>query len=170
MGHGWSFWGERPEGRGVGRTRAMQIGVLGLAVVVAVTVSALSGRSTGGGASTYRATGIQVDREAPPYRGQIFVTSDRWLGEVNGHLYEVYAGAKLVPARGVPIRSELLLYSVRSTGEKSRSPVYVGAYLPPGGGREPLRIISSHGDVLNVRTSAGAELSFDVARHAFVSH
>lgn len=154
----------------MGRTRAMQIGVLGLAVVVAVTVSALSGRAAGGGAPTHRATGIQVDREAPPGRSQAFATSDRWLGEVNGRLYVVYAGAKLVPARGVPIRSELLLYSARSTGENSGPPVYVGAYLPPGGGREPLRIISSHGDVLNVRTSAGAELSFDVARRAFVSH
>jgi hypothetical protein len=154
----------------VGRTRATQIGVLGLAVVAVVTVSVLSGRSSGGAAPEQLVTGIQVDREAPPYRSQTFATSDRWLGEVNGQLYEVYAGAKLLPARGVPIRSELLLYAARSTGGNSGPSAYVGAYLPPGGGREPLRISSSHGDVLNIRTSAGAELSFDVARRAFVSH
>lgn len=144
-------------------TRGLWAGLLVLVVAIGVTASVLLGHSTSGSGSTHRSTGITQDREAPPYRSQVFVTTDRWAGEASGRRYQVYAGARVAPSRGVAVRSELLLYTVGSSGP----PVFVGAYTPPRGGREPLRIVSSKGDVLEVRTSVGSALWFDVARRMF---
>jgi alpha-tubulin suppressor-like RCC1 family protein len=108
--------------------------------------------------------GLSEKSQGPFGTAMIFLTLDSWSGEVNAHRYEVYAGAAVRPPNGVATRSELVVFDGPAPGG------YVGSFAPPGGGREPLRIVSAHGDVLNVSTSSGALLSFDVAQRAFVPH
>jgi alpha-tubulin suppressor-like RCC1 family protein len=108
--------------------------------------------------------GLSDGRQGPFGTSMRFVTSDSWSGKVNGREYRVYAGAAVRPVSGVAVRSELVVFDGPSQSG------YDGSFAPPGGGREPLRIVSAYGDVLNVSTSAGELLSFDVARRAFVRH
>jgi len=108
--------------------------------------------------------GLSEKSQGPFGTAMIFLTLDSWSGEVNAHRYEVYAGAAVRPPNGVATRSELVVFDGPAPGG------YVGSFAPPGGGREPLRIVSAHGDVLNVSTSSGTLLSFDVAQRAFVPH
>ncbi len=108
--------------------------------------------------------GLSQSRQGPFGTTMTFVTLDSWSGEAAGHQYSVFAGAELRPPNGVAIRSELVVFDGQSPGG------YDGSFAPPGGGREPLRIVAAHGDVLDVSTSAGRLLSFDVAQRAFVPH
>jgi alpha-tubulin suppressor-like RCC1 family protein len=108
--------------------------------------------------------GLSDERQGPFGTSMRFVTSDSWSGKVNGREYRVYAGAAVRPASGVAMRSELVVFDGPSPSG------YDGSFAPPGGGRKPLRIVSAYGNVLNVSTSAGKLLSFDVARQAFVRH
>ncbi len=108
--------------------------------------------------------GISQSSQGPFGTTMTFVTLDSWSGEVDGQQYSVYAGAEVRPPNGVAIRSELVVFDGPSPGG------YDGSFAPPGGGREPLRIVAAHGDLLDVSTSAGRLLSFDVAQRAFVPH
>ena len=108
--------------------------------------------------------GLSDARQGPFGTSMSFTTSDSWSGTVNSRQFRVYAGAAVRPPNGVPLRSELVVFDGPSPSG------YDGSFTPPGGGRKPLRIVSAHGDVLNVSTSAGRLLSFDVARRAFVRH
>jgi hypothetical protein len=129
-------------------------------VVIFVAVAVLAGWHTSGEAGGR----IRQDHEAPPGRGQTFATIDVWLGTVAGHEVVVYAGAKTLPGTGTAVRSELLLYRPPSEGH---APVFEGAFAPPGGGREPLRITAAHGDVLTVEARGGHALRLDVATRRF---
>jgi hypothetical protein len=116
-----------------------------------------------------RRTELSTSREGPIGTNETFDSTGYWVGEADGQWYQVYAGTRVVPTREVAVRSELLVYTISAKVLSGERPVLVGRYTPPAGGTEPLRIVAYQGDVLDVRTSTGALLSFDVADLSFGS-
>jgi hypothetical protein len=138
------------------------IGLVTLAVIIAAAVVLLTGAHSGGEGGGE----VRQSRERPPGAGHTFASLDCWVGTVHGQQLVVYAGAKVLAPAGTAVRSELLVFATPSA---AGAPKFDGAFTPPGGGREPLKIISASGDVLKVQTRSGADLYFDVARRAFVT-
>jgi hypothetical protein len=133
-----------------------------VAAIVAVGFIAFSGRHT----SSETGGRVRRSHEKPVGRGQTFSTADGWYGKVAGKEYSVYAGAsESPPGSGKAGRSELLVFAFPS---RSGPPVPDGTYNPPGDGREPLEVISSHGAVLKLQTRPGTYLYFDLAHRVFV--
>jgi hypothetical protein len=115
-----------------------------------------------------RVTGLNDSREGPPGRSQAFDSTGSWGGEVDGRWYQVYAGAKMTPGANVPDGSELLVYEDPTNIQTGRRALLLGEYAPPGGGSEPLELVSASGGTLTVQTS-GSTLSFDLTTRSFSS-
>jgi hypothetical protein len=115
-----------------------------------------------------RQTEVHSDAEGPIGMSQRFGSTSNWVGEAHGQWCQVYAGVKLVPGTTIRTASELLLYALSAKPLSAERPILVGTYAPPSGGREPLKIVSYHGDVLRIRAAGGRCLLFDVADRSFV--
>jgi hypothetical protein len=116
-----------------------------------------------------RPSGLSTSREGPLGTDHRFVSTGNWSGEIAGRWYQVYAGAKVAPSTGGAIRSELLVYAAPANPRSDERPTFLGAFVPPGGGSEPLTIAAVNGDALEIKTSTGAVVSFNVASQSFLS-
>jgi hypothetical protein len=103
-----------------------------------------------------------------PVGDRSFASTGHWVGEVNGHWYDVYAGARAASG-SQPERSELLVYRLPSDPQGSEQPTPIGSFVPPSGGTEPLAITAATGDMLEIKTSTGSAVQFDVATQSFLS-
>jgi hypothetical protein len=109
--------------------------------------------------------GIVESRGGPPGASQIFRTINEWDGEINGRWYVVYAGATLDPETNRAVQAELRIYREPAGlgASETEKLAFVGIYVPPGSGSEPLRITAATGSTLTVATSAGTTVDLDVA-------
>jgi len=112
---------------------------------------------------------LSASHEGPFGSDHGFAATGHWTGEVDGRWYEVYAGAKVDPVSEAATRSELLVFSAPAAPQGDESSRLLGTFAPPGGGTEPLTITGANGDVLEVQTSTGETLRFDVATQSFLS-
>jgi hypothetical protein len=114
--------------------------------------------------------GIEANPQNPEGNNHFFLPTTCWTGEVNGRWYEVYAGAKRSPAGEEPLlQSELHVYEdpVQERASSTEVLVLVGKYVPPAATKEALTITGSQGDVLTIKTEAGASLKFNLATSTF---
>jgi hypothetical protein len=118
-------------------------------------------------ATPTRLTGLVSDPQGPIGTNQTFHATGHWVGEVEGQWYLIYAGAKASPDTNQDTRSELLVYKEPAEVGVGDEHIFVGAYVPPAGGTEPLTITSASESTLSLRTSTGATLSFNVVQRAF---
>jgi hypothetical protein len=113
-----------------------------------------------------RLTGLFIERQGPAGTNQTFHATSNWAGHVDGQWYLVYAGARANPQTNQDIQSEVRVYREPAELNSNESNIFVGSYVPPGGGSGPLTIASATGSMLAIRTSTGATLSFDVGQRA----
>jgi hypothetical protein len=114
-----------------------------------------------------RTSELSSDREGPLGTSQSFVSTGNWTGEVDGQWYQVFAGSAVAPSTGAGERAELRVYSLPTTPQSDEAPMFVGSYTPPGDEREPLTIRAANADVLEVVTSTGTVLPFNLATRSF---
>jgi hypothetical protein len=112
---------------------------------------------------------VSANAEGPFGTDHVFAGTGHWIGEISGRWYEVYAGAKENPSTEQATGSELLVYTAPSWPESGRRPTLLGAFAPPGGETAPLTILGISGDVLEIQTSTGAVVRFNVADQSFLS-
>ncbi len=116
-----------------------------------------------------RLTGLVASRQGPPGLSQVFRTTTQWSGEIGAQWYLVYAGAAVNPTTNETVSSELRIYREPADINSGDPNEFVGSYVPPAGGSQPLTITAAAGDDLTIMSSGGrgSSLSFSVARRAF---
>jgi hypothetical protein len=114
-----------------------------------------------------RLTGLVASRQGPPGLSQFFRTTTQRSGGIGGQWYLVYAGAAVNPTTNQTVTSELRIYREPADINSGEPNAFVGSYVPPAAGSQPLTITAVAGDYLTITSGGGANLSFDVASRTF---
>lgn len=110
-------------------------------------------------------TGIVASHQAP-FSASWFSVDNAWTGQVHGQYYSVYAGQKEHPRTGGTAEAGVVVYSDPADVFGGSQPREVGVYLSATGA-SPLRIVSVHGALLNLVTSSGHSVTFNVSSKSF---
>lgn len=116
-------------------------------------------------APTAPLTGIVASHQAP-FSSSWFSVENAWTGQVNGQYYTVYDGQKLYPGTGGTPEAGVVVYSDPANVFGGSQPHEVGLYLSATG-TSPLRIVNVQGAVLDLVTSSGRSVIFNVSSRTF---
>jgi hypothetical protein len=93
-----------------------------------------------------------------PFSAGVFTVKDAYQGPADGTWLLAYAGARVNVSTGAPAGGALAIYSQRNASDLLR---LVGTFDAPSI-TGPLTITGVHGDILTVKTQAGAVLTFNL--------
>ena len=109
-----------------------------------------------------RHAGIMRINEGP-FSPAVFRIQDAYQGPVDGAWLLAYAGAVVNISTGEAAGGALAVYSERNASDTLR---LVGNFRAPAT-TGPIMITGVHGDILTIKTQAGAALTFDLATDTY---